>query len=247
MTYSPTINTDYFPANWYSERGGQPIVAIIGHGTVGTDSRAYLKRGGDRPDGSDRKVSIHVLIDKLGTIYRMVDDHYAANHAGLGTLRLNGKIYSPNGINLNRVTLSFELENLQNGRDPYPDAQLLAMGWQIALWRRQYGPLPLFRHADVDPTRRSDTVGLSVQQMNNWAAKVEVAGSVYGAYLVRGLPIYNDSQLRIPSGRYARPGETLEIDRVASDQPADYAPSAAHVSDAQGGGFIDLHGAVKKP
>jgi len=243
----PTINTDYFPANWYSEREGQPIVAIIAHGTVGTDSRAYLKRGGNLPDGSDRKVSVHVLIDKAGTIYRYVDEKYAANHAGFGTLRLNGKVYSPNGVNLNQVTLSYELENLQNGKDPYPDAQLWAMGWQIVVWRRLFGPLPLYRHADVDPARRSDTVGLTVAKMNAWATRVEAQSTPHGRYLIKGLPIYNDSQLRQPSGRFLLMGAAVTIDRVASEQPADYAASAGHVSDLEGGGFIDLNGGVKAP
>lgn len=246
MALPPAINTDYYPANWYGERGGHPIVAIIAHATVGTDSRKYLQRGGRNPDGSDRKVSIHVLIDKQGVIYRMVDDRYAANHAGYGVLKLNGKQYSQNGINLNLVTLGFELENLDNAKDPYPDVQLLSMGWQISLWRRLYGPLPIYRHTEVDPPpRKFDTRALTTAQINKWAERAATSSTPYGPYLVRGLPIYNDSQLTIPSGRYARPGDTLMIDRIATDQPKDYAPSAAHVSDSQGGGFVDLNGAVK--
>ena len=167
---TPPINYDY-PARWQSSRDGAPIVAIIAHGTGGTDSRKYLQRGGDLPDGSDKKVSIHVLIQKDGTIYRQVDDARTANHAGgvlvggvfSSVLTVAGQTYR--GQQVNRHTLGFELENLQNGKDPYTDAQLWSMGWQIARWRARYGQLPLFRHATVDPTRRRDPYNLTVATM----------------------------------------------------------------------------------
>jgi len=180
---APTINTDY-PARWHSPRAGAIPLAIIAHGTVGVDSRRYLQRGGDRPDGSDRKVSIHVLISKNGTIYRMVSDDRAAHHAG-GAVRPDGTISSRmsllgtvyRGHQINTHSLGFELENLQNGKDPYPDAQLLAMGWQINQWRAQFGRIPVIRHATLDPGRRSDTVGLSVAQIELWAVRAAEAAA----------------------------------------------------------------------
>lgn len=167
MPWPPPVSRDYYPANWSVSRNGQPIVAIVAHGTVGTDSRAYLKRGGDAPDGSDRQVSIHVLIDRQGVIYRMVDDARGANHAGFGTM--------PKGmpqVNPNLVTLGFELESLQRGTpDDYTEPQLLSMGYMVNAWRAAYGPLPILRHADIDPTRRKDPVGLSVAQIEQWCVK----------------------------------------------------------------------------
>lgn len=169
MPYTPNISTEY-TCRWSTNRQGNPILCIIAHGTAGTDSRAYLARGGDAPDGSDRMVSIHVLIRKEGTIYRMLSDALGANHAGFGKWAdpKTKRIYSQVSTNLNRVSLGFELENKQDGRDPYTVDQLRAMGWQLAEWRRLYGPLPIIRHADVDPSRRKDTVGLTVQEMGAW-------------------------------------------------------------------------------
>ena len=166
MAYPPKI--EQLSYNWWTERGGQAIVAIIAHGTVGTDSRAYLSRGGDLPDGSDKKVSIHALIQKTGDpIYRYVPDERGANHAGYGTMPAPWT-----AINPNKCTLGFELENLQNGSDPYPDAQLLAMGWLINQWRAKWGPLPIYRHTDIDPPpRKYDTVNLTVAQIEEWAAR----------------------------------------------------------------------------
>jgi hypothetical protein len=156
---------EQLPADFWTDRAGQKIVAVIAHGTGGTDSRATLQHG----DG--RGVSIHRLITKAGKIYVMVDDKRGANHAGAPTsnFTLDGRIFV--GGQVNRATLSFELENLQDGREAYPSFQLAAMGWQIADWRRQYGPLPILRHADLDPTRKRDPYKLSVQEMERWAAQ----------------------------------------------------------------------------
>jgi hypothetical protein len=116
------------PANWHSDRHGVTPKFIVAHGTAGIDSVAYLQRGGEKKDGSDRKVSIHVLIAKDGTIYRMVPDERVANHAGYGRVVINGKTYQSDGVNCNVASLGFELENLQNGKDPYSRNQLLSMG-----------------------------------------------------------------------------------------------------------------------
>jgi N-acetylmuramoyl-L-alanine amidase len=156
---------EQLPADFWTDRAGQEIVAIVVHGTGGTDSRHTLQHG----DG--RSVSIHRLITKPGKIYAMVDDARGANHAGAwsSSFTLNGTTYT--GSRVNKATLGIELENLQDGRDPYTDPQLAALGWQIADWRRQYGPLPILRHADLDPTRRRDPYQLSVNEMERWAAK----------------------------------------------------------------------------
>lgn len=169
MPFPPTI--EQLPYNWSTDRAGQQVVAIVAHGTGGSDSRAYLSRGGDKPDGSDRKVSIHCLIRKDGTIYRYVPDERGANHAGAASsvLALPGKTYRGGAVN--RATLGFELENWQNGLDPYPAMQLLAMGWLITDWRRRHGLLPLVRHGDLDPTRRRDPYQLTVATMEQWAEK----------------------------------------------------------------------------
>lgn len=153
------------PADHWTDRAGQKIVAVVVHGTGGKDSRATLQRG----DG--RGVSIHALIMKQGLIYEMVPDARGANHAGAPTssFTLNGRTYQAGQVN--KATLGVELENLQDGRDPYTDPQLAALGWWIAQKRDQHGPLPILRHADLDPTRRRDPYQLSTQEIERWASK----------------------------------------------------------------------------
>jgi hypothetical protein len=165
------------PANWHSDRHGVTPKFIVAHGTAGIDSVAYLQRGGEKKDGSDRKVSIHVLIAKDGTIYRMVPDERVANHAGYGRVVINGKTYQSDGVNCNVASLGFELENLQNGKDPYSRNQLLSMGLVIGSWREKYTHLPIVRHGDIDPRRRKDPVGLSVLEIEQWVAEASVVFS----------------------------------------------------------------------
>lgn len=173
MSFPPKI-TD-LPADYSVDRGGLTPVAIVAHGTGGTDSRSTLQHG----DG--RGVSIHRLIPKSGDIYRMVPDERGANHAGAPTavLRLPGHVYYAGMIN--HATLGFELENLQNG-EPYPETQLLAMGWQINDWRRRWGHLPIVRHETIDPTRRRDPVGLSVAEIERWATIAEARMDVWSMW-----------------------------------------------------------------
>lgn len=177
MTLPPNIR--YKSANWYSDRKGQPIQAIIAHDTETpktnpqVTSEAYLQRGGSRPDGSDRKVSIHVWINTNGDSTVMVNDTLAANHAGFGTLKINGKTYSPQSkYSVNTCTLGFELEHVV-GEATYPEKQLLSAGYWIYVWRNRWGKLPLYKHADVDPKRRSDPVHLTVETLERYATMAE--------------------------------------------------------------------------
>jgi hypothetical protein len=216
---------EQLPADHWTDRAGQRIVAIVVHGTGGRDSRATLQHG----DG--RRVSIHRLITKPGKIYAMLDDARGANHAGAisSSFTLNGVGYS--GSRVNKSTLGIELENLQDGRDPYSEPQLSALGWQIADWRRQYGPLPILRHADLDPTRRRDPYQLSTQEIERWTAKYMTPPPIVlptRRYRVRGIPVYERSDRQGPQWGCLKQDEIIEIDE----------PSNGHLAD--GRGFIRL-------
>ena len=223
MTTAPTIIQ--LPYTYWTDRASAPVNAIVAHNTVGTDSRKYLSQGGPR------KISIHCLIQKDGILYRYVPDERGANHAGYGKMPAG---YPP--INPNRCTIGFELENASNGRDkvdPYTDAQLLTMGWEINRIRAKFGPLAIFRHADLDPKRRADTVGLDIATMEQWAIKAQTYYAPAHAYHVKGLPIYQRQDLTGALAGHLATGEAIQID-------ATYANGAGH--DALGRGFVDMDG-----
>lgn len=169
MTLPPTIVTDKH-AQYYSSREGQPIRCIVAHDTErptdDSSSLNYLMTGGGR------KVSIHVFIEESGTSYVLLSDNVAANHCGYATINIDADRYSPETqYNANTISLGFELEHTAKTNKPYPEDQLLAMGYWINIWRAKYGALPVFRHGDIDPKRRSDPVALSHTQIEQYAQK----------------------------------------------------------------------------
>lgn len=183
---------------------------MVIHGTVGTNSLGWLTK-------NPRSVSAHYLIPKDGdVIYRMVDEARGANHAGAATSRfhLNGQTYT--GGRVNRATIGIELESLQTGRNDYTDAQLLAMGWLINDVRDRHGPIPLLRHAGLDPTRKRDPINLPHDQLEKWAnAAVLVFGSPALVRRYRAIacaPVFQDRRPDSPLALTVSAGTIEEMD-----------------------------------
>lgn len=215
------------PAQHSVDRRGALIVAIVAHGTGGRDSRSTLQTG----DG--RGVSIHTLHPKNGTIYRMVPDERGANHAGAATssFTLSGRTYTGSAVNV--ATLGFELENMQDGRDPYTDAQLLSMGWQIIQWRQRFGALPVLRHADLDPSRRRDPYHLSTDTIEHWVMRAAAAYAPPAAkrYRARHIMISQRQEGGPPYAGELAPGDEVTVDKW-------YTNNLVHLAD--GRGFVKL-------
>lgn len=143
------------PSIHYSSRNGAPILAIVIHATAGTDSRAWLQQ-------NPSSVSAHCLIARNGTIYRMVDDAAAAHHCGYSRIVIGGKTYDQTTRpGPNAITLGVELENLNDGKQPYPEAQIAALGWLLSFWRTRFNSLPMFFHREIDQRGKTDPAGLS--------------------------------------------------------------------------------------
>lgn len=117
---------------------------IILHATVGKDSRKYLVK-------NDRGVSIHRLIDKRGTIYKMAEDDQVCGHVGFSRLG--------DDDGLNDQALGIEFENWNDGRDPFPRLQVDAGAAQVVEWWGKHGYLPILSHAQVDTQGKSDPKG----------------------------------------------------------------------------------------
>lgn len=144
----------YADADHYTAWRTSAPWCVVVHATGGRDSLAWLTRTSSPP------VSCHVLITKLGNRLRLVRDEHTAWHAGLGVLHLGGKAQqNPNGC-----SLGLEIENMNDGADPYPDIQLAGACQQLASWRRKYRRLLVFRHSDLD-SRKRDPLGLDVEAL----------------------------------------------------------------------------------
>ena len=139
----------------HSSRGGHSVAAIVIHATAGTDSRAYLTR-------NVNGVSAHALISRDGAICRMVADTRAAHHCGYSRIvRAGSVIDRATSPTPNQITLGVELENLNNGKQAYPAAQLSALGWLLAQWIRIYPHARLVFHREIDTQGKIDPAGLT--------------------------------------------------------------------------------------
>jgi N-acetylmuramoyl-L-alanine amidase len=137
------------PSSHYSAGRGAAIDSVIIHATGGRNSQAWLTHTSDPP------VSCHVLITKGGERIRIVRDGDTAWHAGNGLIRLATLAQ----VNVNSRSLGVELENLNDGKDAYPKAQLEALGYQLITWHKTFPNLRWYFHRDVD-VRKRDPTGL---------------------------------------------------------------------------------------
>ncbi|MBX3166475.1 MAG: N-acetylmuramoyl-L-alanine amidase [Candidatus Eremiobacteraeota bacterium] len=102
--------------NWGVRSLGDKIDTVVVHSTVintleGTE-RAFW-------DDKERRVSAHYVVDRDGTTVQMVDERRTAWHAGVS--ELEGR------TGVNDFSVGIELVNLNDGRDPYTEAQYQAV------------------------------------------------------------------------------------------------------------------------
>jgi hypothetical protein len=140
-------------------------------------------------------VSCHYLISKAGQVWQFVKDEDTAWHAGASRWRgieVNGS--------LNAVSLGIELENKNDGRDPYPESQLAAaVALSHHLVTRYAIPREmLVRHLDISPGRKSDPRGFEF---------IPFLEAVYDADTPRYLD--TDPILGTPRGTAAQAAEWL--------------------------------------
>lgn len=137
------------PSAFTAQRPGRRLDMLVMHATGGTKpGDLYTLSGRDRR----RLVSTHYYVTKIGEIYQLVQDKDIAWHAGVS--------FWQGESDCNRFSLGIEIENLNNGSDSYPQAQIDAVIWLARTKIQQY-KIPrsrLVRHSDValPPGRKSD-------------------------------------------------------------------------------------------
>lgn len=143
--------------------GFQPLQILLHH-TAGTIPQTLNWLRSESPN----RVSCHRLIAKDGRNYKIVADDNTAYCAGFGDVGpIDSDRNDPVGvpINLNVCTLNIELENLGNGRDKYPLAQMTMCAKQIIEWWGKYGFLPVLAHGHVD-ANKNDPAGFDWLLLN---------------------------------------------------------------------------------
>lgn len=147
-----TISQAYHSPN-HESREGAPISLIVLHATVGSlvSARGWLTNPAS-------KASTHYLISKQGEIYQLVSEDRAAWHAGRS---LWGGLGS---LAIKQQSIGIELENANDGRDPYPAAQVDALRSLVHDLQQRHPQAQIVTHAQIaqPPGRKSDPLGFDV-------------------------------------------------------------------------------------
>jgi hypothetical protein len=151
------------PAEWvgspnFNQRlRSDDITAIIIHSTASSTLQGVISWF----NNPNAKVSAHYTIGKDGRIVQHVRDEDRAWHAGQSVWK--GR------HSCNDYTVGIELVNLNDGRDPYPEAQHQANVALCAYLRRQYRIKAddIIGHVDIalPPGRKSDPRGYDLDRL----------------------------------------------------------------------------------
>ena len=141
--------TKYYSPNFdFKERSSRSITAIIIHYTGMQSERESLKR----LTNPKKKVSCHYLINRKGTIFRLVKEHNVALHAGKS---MWGKYK-----NLNKNSIGIELENRGHkfGYQTYTKKQLKKLTGLCKNLKRKYKikNKHILGNSDIAPLRKID-------------------------------------------------------------------------------------------
>lgn len=151
----------------FSNRNRNPIKYIVVHSTA-TPPGGTVKGTANYLRQNDRQVSVHEFVS-ADTIYRMVPDESAAHHCGSFSAQLPGG--EPNSLN-NQLTWGIEAYQIA-GAPVAPEVVEILLERVVAACRRLGIPSTrVVSHAEIDPTRRTDPVGVDI---NAFRAEVSAA------------------------------------------------------------------------
>ena len=133
----------WVPSKNFDER--RPVVIVL-HYTEQDSVEQSLETLRSRNSGG--RVSSHYLVGKDGKTYQLVSDAKRAWHAGAGSW---GAI-----TDVNNASIGIEIDN--NGKTPYPDAQIdsLIVLLRDLTQRLRIPPAQIIGHSDLAPTRKID-------------------------------------------------------------------------------------------
>jgi len=123
------------------------IDTIVLHSSYDLNGADPYSVSGIVKEYEDYGVSAHFLIDRKGTIYRLVEDKNIAYHAGVSKM--------PDGRqSVNNFSLGIEMMNTETGR--FTEAQYTAVNNLIASLKKQYPIKSVVGHQDIAPGRKTD-------------------------------------------------------------------------------------------
>jgi N-acetyl-anhydromuramyl-L-alanine amidase AmpD len=207
----------------HSSRYGDPITMIVMHATAG-DLNSSL----DWLCSAVSNVSAHYVIDKDGTIYRLVQEWEAAWHAGASTW------YGRNATQVQRQSIGIELVNRNDGEDPYPNEQMIAAMELCRIIISKYGirSLNVVRHLDIAPGRKTDPHVIATLTPANfpweaWKAQLYTFRYYVDRY---GANAFQDRKSDAIPSKYYAPSTIVQLDDITN----------GYGHDVSGIGFIPM-------
>jgi N-acetyl-anhydromuramyl-L-alanine amidase AmpD len=131
--------------------GPRPVDAVVDTVVVHATVIPTLEATTGAFNRESSQVSAHYTIDRDGSYVMHVSTFDRAWHAGV-SLDARGK------TNLNNFSIGIELVNLNDGKDPWPEAQVTVLKWIIAGLKRRFPLKQIVSHEfiAVPSGRKSD-------------------------------------------------------------------------------------------
>ncbi len=141
----------------FDERPPDAVIdTVVVHATAGATLEGTTKWFCTK----ESKVSAHFTIGKDGSIVQNLSTFQRAWHAG--------KSEFLGRENVNHFSIGIELVNLNDGKDPYPESQILALRYVIAAMKRRFPLKYITSHEFIAQPkgRKSDPLGFSFEPLN---------------------------------------------------------------------------------
>jgi len=145
------VNEIILSPNVTPTRHGRTIDTIIVHATAGSALWKTVCWFLNPKAGA----CAHYVIGRDGRLIQMAREEHTAWHATVWTVNLH--------------SIGIELDNLNDGKEPYPKAQLQRLGDLCVDLCRRY-PIPperILGHRDVYP-RKTDPAGLDLEELRDY-------------------------------------------------------------------------------
>lgn len=154
---------EYIASPNFNERpANTPITAVVLHSTVEPTTEGTINIFLNPAS----QVSAHFVVGRDGRVVQMVPLEKRAWHAGVSTLDGQG--------DLNNYSVGIEMVNLNDGKDPYPDAQVQAVAGIIRFLRAHYTITDdhIVSHAQIalPAGRKTDPAGFDFTRIRQLAS-----------------------------------------------------------------------------
>ncbi len=128
-------------------KNARTIDTIVLHSSYDLLGKDRYSVSGIVKEYEDYGVSAHYLIDRQGTVYRLVEDRNIAYHAGVSKM--------PDGrTDVNGFSIGIEMMNTETGQ--FTKAQYVAVNDLVAYLRKRHPITSVVGHADIAPGRKTD-------------------------------------------------------------------------------------------